>query len=144
MNFVSDDIVDILHNAEIGVIGQDLFVAPPIPTTPDCCITIWDTGSTNEPDPNYLDYRYPTFQVRVRGEKEDRKKAVRFCNEIRNHLHYWQGVVLNRRYLYILVMSEPVYIGYDELSRSLFSINFRTQLAPFNIPIKCCNNEKNR
>lgn len=130
MRLVSDDIVDILGDAQIGVPGRDLFVAPPIPANPDLCTTIWDTGSSNEPDPNYLDYRYPTFQVRIRGHKNNRKKAADLCGKIRDSLHYWRGIVNSSRYLYILVMSEPTSIGEDDLRRSLFSINFRAQRAP--------------
>lgn len=131
MRLVSDDVVDILGKAKIGTAGYDLFVAPPIPATPDLCTTVWDTGSSNEPDPNYLDYRYPTFQVRVRGRKNNRKEAATLCNRIRDCLHYWMGIVAGSRYLYILVMSEPASIGEDDLRRSLFSINFRAQRAPY-------------
>lgn len=141
MRLVSDDIVDILADANLGILGQNLFVAPPIPSQPDYCITVWDTGSTNEPDPNYLDYRYPTFQVRVRSKKEGRKFIAESCNDIRDYLHYWQGAIKQRRYLYILVLTEPQYIGYDELSRSIFSINFRAQYAPYMPKLKESDNE---
>lgn len=141
MRLVSDDIVDILGGANIGILGQNLFVAPPIPSKPDFCVTVWDTGSTNEPDPNYLDYRYPTFQVRIRSKKENRRLAIESCNNVREYLHYWQGAIEQRRYLYILVLTEPQYIGYDELSRSIFSMNFRAQYAPYVTKLMESNNE---
>lgn len=130
MRLISDDIVDILAQAKIGTLGQDLFVAPPIPVSPDLCMSVWDTGSSNEPDSNYLDYRYPTFQVRIRGRKNNRKEAAVLCQRIRDCLHYWMGIVEGSRYLYILVMSEATSIGEDDLHRSMFSINFRAQRTP--------------
>jgi len=127
---VSNDVVDIIADVGIASAGRDLFVAPPMPDKPDNCISVWDTGSFREPDPNLLDYRYPTIQVRVRSGKRQRQQAVARAQQVRDLLHNWRGIVGDSRYLYIRVTSEPSAIGSDDLGRLLFSLNFAAQWAP--------------
>ena len=123
MNCPARDIVTILESSEfgIGTFAQDLFISRE-PTTPENCITIYDTGGF-EPETGY-DYNKPTVQVRVRNQGYETGWAL--INSIKAALHGSHGDVIGgARYIGIWAMSDIAHIGYDTNNRALFTINFR-------------------
>jgi len=126
MNPPSEDIKDILESSQSGtglVFGTDLFIGEE-PVSPDQCITIYDTGGP-EPQAGYV-YDYPTVQVRIRGNKGAYKETWALADTIKSALHglhneSWNGT----KYHGIWCQSDIIFIGYDDNSRPVFTVNFR-------------------
>lgn len=99
--------------------------------TPNQIIAFYDSGGQN-PNPKWrLDY--PTFQVRVRGNKGDYSGAYAKVREVRDAL---LGIdpftVSGDRCDGIICFGDIGFMGYDQNDRPEFSVNFRMILEPVN------------
>jgi len=96
------------------------------PSTPDKCISLFETGG----DPNEQNVNTPidrpTFQLRVRaddyGYSTGRAKiaAARTALELIGN-----STLSSRRYIHVVAMSEPVSLGLDENQRPRWVQNYR-------------------
>jgi hypothetical protein len=127
MNPPSEDIKDILESSSAGMgltFGTDLFISS-IPSTPDLCVGIYDTGGF-DPVPNY-DYFRPTVQLRIRGKKESGyREAWKLAETIRDVLMAIHNETWNdTKYVGIWVEADVFFVGYDDNKRPLLTVNFR-------------------
>ena len=128
MNSPSIDVRDILVAAGLGLVfGTNLFIGQE-PTSPDNCVTIFDTPGyppqlTLDPDEKY---DYPSIQIRVRNRSYE--EAYDLISDIKTELHglnhdEWNGTT----YELIRCAQEPFPLGYDEGNRSWWVANFDIQ-----------------
>ncbi len=129
MNPSSFDIKDLL-DADSGVgltFPTDLFVSE-MPKEPDKCAAVFDTGGYDAMS-NY-DYKRPTVQVRVRGDKGGYLAAHALAQSIFDLLHGSDNQTVNStRYIGIWAEGDIMFIGYDDNRRPLLSMNFRIHRA---------------
>lgn len=99
-----------------------------IPTSPDEVVTFLDTGG--RPEQNLLNtseqgWKYPTVQVRVRGDVQDYIGARELSEDVYNTLHKTMRTSGNsNHYEQIIASGEPIWLGYDDNNRPEWSINF--------------------
>ena len=123
MDTPSKDIKDILVNDSVGTFGTNLFISKE-PSSPDACVTIYDTGGP-EPQAGYV-YDYPTIQVRIRGAKMGYEAAFTKAQAVRTSLHGLHNETWNStRYIGIWCQGDIMALGYDENHRPLLVVNFR-------------------
>jgi len=128
MNSISEDVKDILEMESLGLeLGVDLFVARE-PSSPDNCVTIFDTpgGSTPLTYDKTEQYRYESIQIRVRNESY--LTAYALAEDIRTVLHglaqeTWNGTV----YSLIQCTQGPALLDWDNNNRCRVIINFNVQ-----------------
>jgi hypothetical protein len=79
-------------------------------------------------------WRFPTVQVRVRGDRLDSDAAEAKAQEIYDALHGQLGVTMGEvEYAGVHALSEPLFIGFDEKGRPEFT--FSVQMTrPVRIP----------
>ena len=130
MNPVSEDIKDILEaqSSPALTFGTDLFVSR-LPDEPDEAVALVDTGSTGESlltvDGTEVEAR--TFQVLVRGGRNDYGGAAYLAESVRSALQGLSNFVVNgTTYLGVFVVGDLMSLGYDDSDRPTLSINFRT------------------
>lgn len=127
MNTVAQDIKVILDgDSSLGLtFGTDLFVGL-MPTTPDTCVSVIDTGGL---EPTVGPYYYPTAQVLVRAGVGLYDTAASLAYSLIDKLHRYYGQPDSSSYYYtgIWAVGDPVFLGLDEANRPMFSINFRIQ-----------------
>ena len=122
MNQPSEDFKDILVAAGVGTYETDLFISM-MPTTPNACISIYDTGGL-DPILNYV-YDYPTVQVRIRGAIFGYQAAWDKAEEVKNALHGLTNETWNStRYIQIGCQGDILFLNYDDSNRPLLSVNF--------------------
>jgi hypothetical protein len=128
MNSPAYDIANMIDASPIGLgeLAVDLFVSRE-PTTPNNCISIFDTGGF-EPDAKH-DISRPTIQIRVRNSVY--LTGYNLATAIKDALHglYEQEEGLSN-YLIILAMGDVTHIGLDDSNRNIFTINFRMIREP--------------
>jgi hypothetical protein len=129
MNAVSVDIKDMLEgDSSLGLVfTTNLFIGRE-PSTPDDCVTIFDTPgappqSTLQKGENYY---YPSIQIRVRDTKYVDAEAL--ANDIMVSLHgraqeRWNGTL----YTLVKCTTGPALLDYDENHRPRFIVNFDIQ-----------------
>jgi len=125
MNPPSVDIKDILEGtSSLGLtFATDLFVSE-MPTTPDACVCIYDTGG-EDPEVNYT-YERPHVQVRVRGDKGGYETAQELAQSIRDTLSGTADYTINgARYVGMWALGDVMFIEYDDNQRPEFTVNFR-------------------
>ena len=119
----SEDIKDILEaTSSLGLtFATDLFISE-IPTDPDQCVCIYDTGGY-DPEVNCT-YEKPTIQVRVRGG--DYLVAHGLAQDIRDVLNGEYNCTINgARYIGIWAEGDILFVEYDNNHRPLLTVNFR-------------------
>lgn len=126
MNSASEDIKDMLDGeSSLGLTyGTDLFIGKE-PSTPDNCVTIFDTPSfppMRAVDPT-VKYYYSSVQIRVRNKRYLDGYAV--ARNIFDSLHnraqeMWNGTL----YTVIQAAGEPALLDWDGNNRPRFIINF--------------------
>lgn len=126
MNSASEDIKDMLDGeSSLGLTyGTDLFIGKE-PSTPDNCVTIFDTSSfppMRAVDPT-VKYYYSSVQIRVRNKRYLDGYAV--ARNIFDSLHnraqeMWNGTL----YTVIQAAGEPALLDWDGNNRPRFIINF--------------------
>jgi len=125
VNAPSHDIKDLLAAASSLALtfGTDLFVSE-MPTTPDQCVCIYDTGGF-DPEANFR-YDRPTTQVRVRGDKGELVAAYALMEDIRNVLHGTTNETVNStRYIAIWQQGDIFNLPHDDNHRPILTANFR-------------------
>lgn len=131
MNPPSEDIKDILLESDAGLdltYGTNLFVnhEPDRVGIQNEVITIYDTGGA-EPDTQHV-YEYPTIMIRGRGDIRNYSSIYTLLESIKNELHGTANKTINSaRYIGIWLSSDIFFVGYDERSRPILTINFRIQ-----------------
>lgn len=125
MNAPSEDIKDHLIGVSVLTLtfGTDLYISE-MPDEPHECVCIYDTGGAiAEP---HITYERPTFQIRVRGARGKYQDAYDIAQAIKVELNGANGITLGTsRYIGIWLVSDIIFVGYDEKHRPLLSINFR-------------------
>ncbi len=123
----SDDVRAILDGESVlGLaLGTNLFVGE-MPDTPNENVTVYDTGGTEDPNPNYT-LEYPKVMIKVRGEKKGYMDSYDLLDRIKQFLLGYSTTVAGTRYLCFWVLSDIMWLGYDEDRRPLWSLNLRTQ-----------------
>jgi len=127
MNAVSVDIKDMLVAGLSYTFATDIFIGKE-PTTPDNCVTIFDTGG-GAPQLTFTQgerYEYPTFQIRVRNKSYLVGMAA--IEAIKESLHgraqeSWNGTL----YSVVYCSSGPALLDWDDSNRCRFIINFNAQ-----------------
>lgn len=129
MNKASDDIREMLEDSSaLGLVYKtNLFIAKE-PSSPDNCVTVYDTPSfpaDKSMDNTYTYYR-SSVQIRVRNNSYSNGMALAW--DIMESLHdraqlEWNGTL----YTVIQAMGEPVSIAWDENNRAIIVINFNLQ-----------------
>ena len=119
MNPVSKDISDFLRNERLF---ERVYISRE-PTTPDNCITIYDTGF-GEQNPKFaLDEN--TFQVRSRNNEYINGyvnlESIKFLLDGRR-----DSIINGVTYIGFWCSSNIVSLGYDTEDRALLTLNFRT------------------
>ena len=125
MNAPSEDIKDILASTSSLALtyATDLFIGE-MPTSPNQCVCVYDTGG-QEPDVDRI-YEKPTIQIRVRGERGAYRTTQELTQACRDVLHGTANYTINSaRYIGIWCNSDVMFIGMDDNSRPLFTVNFR-------------------
>ena len=127
MKSPSEDIKTILDGiSSLGLaLAADLFVGE-LPKSPDACVAIYDTGSMEPPNPTYT-LEHPKIMIKVRGEKNGYQTSYALAKDIKAELLGLSTTVGSTRYLCIWVLSDILWLGYDDNRRPLWSINFRMQ-----------------
>ena len=125
MNDPSVDIVNYLQSvSSLGLTLGDNLHSNDLPDQPNQCVGVFDSGG-DMPAVNYV-YERPTIQVRVRGEKGDRRPANQLARNIRTELHGLSEIIQGgARYIGIWAMGDVLYLTDDKEQRPLFSVNFR-------------------
>jgi hypothetical protein len=131
MNRPSEDIKDmLLAESSIGLTfgkGGDLFLNAE-PSTPDNCVTIFDTYGfppqlTMDPEERY---ESPSIQIRIRSNKQSNAwiiiEGIMTSLHGRNH-ETWNGTL----YTVIKAASSPALLDWDDNGRCRFVINFNLQ-----------------
>ena len=126
MNPSSEDIKNILEDSSSGLgltFATDLFVSE-IPTTPDRCVVVIDTGGFDA-EVNYT-YERPTLMVRVRGDRHRYKNGYTLAKDVKDVLNGLANETWNStRYVGIWAVGDVNFLGYDKNHRPEFSVNFR-------------------
>lgn len=126
MNSPAYDIAQILAGISgMGIFGTDIFTGHE-PSSPDNCITIYDTGGF-APDVAE-DYQRPTIQIRVRNKAYNVGYGVIYA--IKKELHGTSRQEGGVNYTGIWVMSDIIPLGYDSNLREIFTCNFRIHRTP--------------
>ena len=124
----SIDIKTLLMNASaLGLSYElNLFVSKE-PTTPDDCVTIYDTpGGVPDLTMDNVEYNRPSTQVRVRAT--DYTTGWTLIHDIKRALHGKGPMrVGDTLYTVILCTGEPFMLGRDERNRVIFVANFNMQ-----------------
>lgn len=130
MNAPSKDIAGILAATSSVALtaGTDLFTNI-MPETPDACVSVYDSGG-DPPEPSFT-YKYPTVQVRIRGDKGDQSPAYAQAEACQDALNGTENYTINStRYIGIWGVGDIMFIGYDDNNRPIFTVNFRIHRTP--------------
>lgn len=94
------------------------------PTSPDTCITVYDTGGF-PPTLNRDPVRAPTVQVRVRGTVGGYRAAYAKVHEAVTQLHgRCRQVRGATEYMLVRQMSDVAFLEVDEKGRPVLVVNF--------------------
>lgn len=125
MNAPSEDVKDYLIGISSLVLefATDLFISE-MPDQPDACTCIYDTGGP--PAEPHITYERPTFQIRVRGARGKYQDAYSLAQAIKIELNGLNDETISTsRYIGVWLVSDIIFVGYDDKHRPLLSINFR-------------------
>ena len=128
MNSPSEDVKDILENAGVGTLANDLFVGkePIADQTQDAVVTIYDTGGSAPEVAASIGH--PSVMVRIRGAKGGYREAYTKAESVKTALHGLNNESWgSARYIQILAQSDILFNGFDEKDRPIFTINFSIQ-----------------
>ena len=122
----SDAVRTILETNSIGTFashtGWGIYIGI-TPNEPNTIISIFDTGGL-APDPA-LDINYPGFQIVVRSDTNDYTGGWAKAQQIKDKLLGLPSQTINGDVWAAITMnSDILYLGQDDLFRSMFSLNF--------------------
>lgn len=128
----AEHLKDILVTASVGVFaatsGWAVYVSK-MPDKPDTCIALYDSGGGN-PNPAWL-LDFPSVQVRVRGDENGYQALFNKVTDIKNALLGHPGAdVSDGRLVSVRMDGAPAFLGYDELKRPMFTINWTLIFEP--------------
>jgi hypothetical protein len=76
--------------------------------------------------------RQPTLQVMVRADATDYVRSREIVQSVFDTLHCQANLIANGRfYLSVDAQQEPIWLGYDNNERPMWSINFQLMFLPF-------------
>jgi len=132
MNSAAMDLKDVLVSAGVGTFaassGWGIYIGFE-PDSPDTVVTLYDTGSFEEPNPAYL-LDFPTMQIRIRGAKNDYPGAFSKANAVKEALLGLPAQTINgTRYDGVWMISDVSYIGVEK-ERPIFTTNWRIAREP--------------
>jgi len=114
--------------AHVNVSGWTIEIGS-LPDSPNKLISINDTGGL-EPNPKWL-LDYPTLQIMVRGEMNGYLDTFREAKAVKDLLLGVASQDINGdRWVSVLMNGDLAYLGLDDSSRSLFSMNFSLIIEP--------------
>jgi hypothetical protein len=117
-----DDIATYLAGQGIGTVGTNLFKGM-LPASPDNCVALFEYGG-ERPDLVGTYVERPKLNVRVRNTSYSAGRSA--CGSIIEDLHTVGDTTLSgTRYLYIMALQSPIYLGRDGHERAEWSINFQ-------------------
>jgi len=124
---VSKDVLSLLVTGRVGVGGTNIFIGRE-PTSPNNCLTIYDTGGPSQDARLALNESY--FQLRSRhisyeSGYEKLEEARRVLEGRRTN-----ATVNNNIYIGFWVRSDIMFLMRDEQDRYCFTLNFRTIWHP--------------
>lgn len=130
MNPASEDIKDMLDGSAGGLgltFTTDLFISKE-PTTPDDCVTIYDTPSFPPDLTLNPDERYYNSSVQIRVRNNSYQTGMTLARNILESLHgraqeTWNGTL----YTVIMATGEPAALARDDNNRVIIIINFNLQ-----------------
>ena len=129
MNAASEDIKDMIE-AESALalsLGTTLFLHRE-PTTPDDCVTIYDTPSYPPEMAYSKEYTYYHSAVQIRIRNLDSDVGMSLARDIMDALHNRAQETWNAAlYTVIQATGEPSLLAWDENGRVIFIINFNIQ-----------------
>ena len=129
MNIPSEDIKDLLEGESslALVFTDDLFIAFE-PSSPDDCVTIFDTpgGLPNMSFDVSERYDRPSIQIRVRNRNY--VTGLQLTHDIKDFLHRKAHETVNGTYYSLIQCTgEPAFLDWDENRRARFIVNFDIQ-----------------
>ena len=126
MSSPADDIKTVLENNGVATFATDLFISKE-PTSPDNCITLYDTGGY-EANPKWS-MDEPTVMARIRNNSYPDGYAK--CEEIKDALLGLPKQAINSTtYVGVWMEGEINFIEYDDNGRAIFTMNFRIVREP--------------
>lgn len=98
--------------------------------TPDDCITVKLTGGF--PTDQWTGKKQPSFQIRVRGAATTDGATESKAYEIHNALTNLANVMIGDDSIVIIrsLNSTPIFLGYDEQKRPIYTMNFECVARP--------------
>lgn len=126
MKSTATDLAQYLADKGYGTIGDDLSVSF-LPDQPDKCVAVIDSGSWREFE-GQTDLENPTIQILLRGDQNGFLALYALAEDIRSELIALGKVtesINGTFYGGVWQMSGPIFVGYDESKRPMYSINFR-------------------
>ena len=129
MNMPSEDIKDMLTGESYLelIFANDLFIGKE-PTTPDNCVTIFDTPGIAPMITldEVTGFEYPSIQIRIRNNSY--VVGYNLAKDIQDILHgINQTEINNTLYSVIYATGEPMLLDWDLNDRARFVINFEIQ-----------------
>lgn len=98
------------------------------PNDPNACITLYDSGG--RANPRWL-LDFPSVQIRVRGGANQYAAAANRCLQIKQILLGIPSQDLNGdRWVQVNLTSDRAFVGYDQLNRPEFTMNFNLIIEP--------------
>ena len=125
MTSCADDIAEYLEDQTLGTVGTNIF-AGKMPPTPDLAISLFNYAG-QPPDVVADDYETQGLQIKVRGATllAGWDAALVKINSIYKALHgLTNATIESKSYHYIYATGSPMQMGFDELERPLFAVNF--------------------
>ena len=129
MNASSEDIKDLLiAESSLGLtFATNLFIAKE-PTTPNICVTIFDTGGGGGDLQLSKESGYFRTSIQIRVRDTDYRNAMDTAHEIVDFLHNTGNTVINgTRYTVIRCSTYPTILDWDKESRVRIITNFEIQ-----------------
>ena len=125
MTSSADDIAEYLEDQSIGTVGTNVFVGK-MPPTPDLAMALFNYAG-QPPDKVADDYETQGLQIKIRGATLTAGWDAAWvkANAIFEALHgLTNATIETKAYHYIFATGSPAQMGFDELERPLFVINF--------------------
>jgi hypothetical protein len=129
---IEEGLKDLLVAASVGAFeattGWGIYIGKH-PKTPDSVIVIASSGGF-APDPKWL-LDFPTFQIRIRGNKGGYQEATLKAKDVKDTLLGLPSQDVNGdRWVSVRMLSDNTLLGYDENDRPMFSMNFTLITEP--------------